>query len=328
MLEFVNKLAARSVDPTLFLIGMGFDYAPGVVLLGAVVFKFIEHAKNRQQLDKEAQNWFATREMTILVILLFPFWLNSFGQFKIEDNVTRYIFFAIGLAALLFATFWHIWAKVNIGKLWSDDIEIKETHPIIIRGAFSLARHPMYASLLLWCAGCSIMLFNFMSFLAVALIFLPLMYKRAKDEEQLLIQKDPDYLLYQNNTRMLTPTIAGWWSIMVRVVLVGMLAYFVIADKMTLPALFFLSFMHLYFGYCFLPEKVAFSYRSKSGMIAVIGLISLYLWHPVIYLNYVIMAMCLYGLKWNCPCMLVYEKYHGCPCFALAKRCFIRGKKD
>ncbi|MBO7448094.1 hypothetical protein J6U78_07160, partial [bacterium] len=68
-------------------------------------------------------------------------------------------------------------------------------------------------------------------------------------------------------------------------------------------------------------EKVAFSYRSKSGMIAVIGLISLYLWHPVIYLNYVIMAMCLYGLKWNCPCMLVYEKYHGCPCFALVKSC-------
>jgi len=170
MLEFVNRLAARSVDPTLFLIGMGFVYATGVVLLVAVVLKFIEHAKSRQKLDKEAQNWFATREMTILVILLFPFWLNSFGQFKIEDNVTRYIFFAIGLVALLFATFWHIWAKVNIGKLWSDDIEIKETHPIIIRGAFSLARHPMYASLLLWCAGCSILLFNFMSFLAIFVV--------------------------------------------------------------------------------------------------------------------------------------------------------------
>ena len=33
------------------------------------------------------------------------------------------------------------------------------------------------------------------------------------------------------------------------------------------------------------------------------------------------MAMCLYGLKWNCPCMLVYEKYHGCPCFAFVKSC-------
>ena len=53
-MEFVNRLAERSIDPALFFIGMGFVYATGVVLLVAVVLKFIEHAKNRQKLDKEA----------------------------------------------------------------------------------------------------------------------------------------------------------------------------------------------------------------------------------------------------------------------------------
>lgn len=321
MLEHILKTANLSINPTLFLIGLGTIYVTGILLLIAVGLKFWEHAKHRQKLDKGTDHFFSTREMTIGVLLLFPFWVNSIGQFKIHDTITQYIFFGVGAVMVLFAIIWHIWAKINIGFMWSDGIEIKKKHSLITHGAFGIARHPMYASLLMWCWGGSFMMFNWVTLLFVSFVFLPLMVRRAKDEEKNLLQKNKDYQLYQRNVRMLVPTTSSASSVIIRIILLALLVYFVLTDTITIPVLFLLVGLHLYFGYSFLPEKVAFSYRSKSGMIGVIGLLSIYVWHPIIYFYYVIMAMCLYGLKWNCPCMLVYEKYHMCPCFVLLKKC-------
>ena len=320
MLEHILKTANLSINPTLFLIGLGVIYLTGILLLIAVALKFWEHAKHRQTLDKETKHFFSTREMTICVLLQFAFWLNSIGQFKIQNITTQYIFFGVGTIMVLFAIVWHIWAKINIGFMWSDDIEIKKNHTLITYGAFAIARHPMYASLLMWCWGAGFMMFNWATLLAVSFLFLPLMIERAKDEEKNLLQKNKDYQLYQRNVRMLVPTTSGASSVTIRIILLVLLFYFVWTDNITIAVLCLLVGLHLYFGYSFLPEKVAFSYRSKSGMIGVIGLLS-FIWHPIIYLYYVIMGMCLYGLKWNCPCMLVYEKYHMCPCFVLLKKC-------
>ena len=54
-------------------------------------------------------------------------------------------------------------------------------------------------------------------------------------------------------------------------------------------------------SFSFIPEKVAFSYRSKSIMIGLIGLLSIYVWPPICNFYYIIMAMSLFGLRWNCP---------------------------
>ena len=193
ILNHILKTASLSVNPTLFLMGITLIYLTGILLLIAVGLKFWEHAKHRQSLDKETLHFFSTREMTICVLLLMPFWTNSIGQFHINDFITQYIFFAIGTIMLLFAFCWHVWAKINIGFMWSDDIEIKKEHTLITHGAFAIARHPMYASLLMWCWGASLMTFNWIALLAVSFIFLPLMVVRAKDEEKNLLAKNKDY---------------------------------------------------------------------------------------------------------------------------------------
>ena len=325
LLRYIFKVAHFSINPMLFLWGMGLLYLTGIVLLVAVGIKFWQHARYHQKLDKETRHFFSTQEMVFCVLFLFMFWLNSIGQFPLRDNLaTQCIFFTIGAAMILFAVCWHIYAKVNIGFMWSDDIEIKKEHKLVTHGAFALARHPMYASLLMWCWGGCLITFNWVAMLLTTFGFLPLMIKRAKDEEKDLLKKNKDYQLYQRNVRMLVPTVSGNASLFIRVILLALLGYFVETNTVTLPALILLVGLHLYFGYAFVPEKVAFSYRSKSGMIAVLGLISLYIWQPAIYFCYIIMAMCLYGLKWDCPCMLVYEKYHGCPCFALFKKCMCK----
>ena len=135
---------------------------------------------------------------------------------------------------VLFAIIWHIWAKINIGFMWSDDIEIKTKHTLITYGAFSIARHPMYASLLMWCWGASFMMFNWATLLGVSFLFLPLMIKRAKDEEANLVVKNKDYKIFQQNVRMLVPTTAGAVSVIIRIILLALLFYFVWLCKINL----------------------------------------------------------------------------------------------
>jgi len=47
-------------------------------------------------------------------------------------------------------------------------------------------------------------------------------------------------------------------------------------------------------------------------------------WSRAGYLLYFLLLMFVHGLLFNYPCMLVYERYHGWPCFGLLKRCFIK----
>lgn len=321
MIELFMKVADASVNPSLFLYGMGCVYLSGLVLLVAVVVKFFEHARNHQPLKSEQKHNFSTMEMTVCVLMLFPFWVNSIGQIEMNE-FTQYAYFAVGFIMLLLSIVWHIWAKINIKYMWSDGIEIKQEHNLVTNGAFAVARHPMYASLLMWCWGASLMMFNWITLLLVTIVFLPLLIKRAKDEEKALCSVNTDYLLYQRNVNMLTPTVSGILAVMVKVAAVGILGYFVWVG-MSLAALVLMFFIHLYLGYSLKPEKVAFSYRSKSGMMVVVWALSVF-WQPVYYIFWLILFMFVYGLKFNCPCMMVYDKYQRCPCFALLGKCVIR----
>lgn len=321
MLDLIRRVANQSADPLLFIVGMSILYLTGLILLAAAVFKFLEHAARPQRLAKNRTHPFSTREMTACVLALFPFWFYSVGQIKM-GSALQAIYFGVGLASILWAVAWHIWAKVSIRAMWSDGIEIKEDHRLIATGAFALSRHPMYASLLLWCWGASLMMFNWVTLALTSLAILPLMIARARAEEKELIVSQPDYRLYQENIRMLTPTLRGSYADVIKIAAI-LLFGFCIWRGITLTSLVLLFAVHIYLGFSLTPEKVAFSYRSKSGMMIVFWGISL-LWHPIYYLLYVVLAMFIYGMRFNCPCMIVYNKYHRCPCFDVARRCFLK----
>lgn len=320
MLQMYSELLKNAQDTTLLLAGLGAVYISGIILLFAVFFKFFEHFLSPQKLKKDRKHFFSTFGMTLLVIILFNFWHAAIGQFQFQNKITQYIWFSLGLFLIFAGIIWHIKSKIDIGKLWSDSIEIKDEHPLVQSGAYSLARHPMYASLLMWCFGASLVMFNWATLAITGFIFTPLMYLRAKAEENELTQVNPDYILYKNNVKMLCPTLNGNLAILIRILAVLPFIYFMIKG-IHLPEIVLLVFIHLYLGYSLTPEKVAFSYRSKSGIIPIVWLISKF-WHPIYYFLWVVIAMLIYGLKWDCPCMILYGKYGGCPCFKLIKKIF------
>jgi len=321
MLDLIQRIANQSINPFLFIAGISIIYLTGLVLLIAAALKFLEHAAISHKIAKKITHPFSTREMIVCIVVLFPFWLRSIGQIKMNATLQS-VYFGIGVVLIICAVIWHIWAKFNIRTMWSDGIEIKQDHRLISTGAYALARHPMYASLLLWCWSASLMMFNWITLTISTLVILPLMIARARAEERELSKVLPDYLSYQENVHMLAPTISGFYAVAVKIMAIYLLGYY-IWQGLTLPSVILLFAIHLYLGYSLTPEKVAFSYRSKSGMMIAVWGLSL-LWHPIYYLLYVILAMFIYGLKFNCPCMIIYNKYQRCPCFDLAAKCVIK----
>ena len=314
-----SEFAKYSVNHNLYLYGIYLVNTTGIILLIAVFYKFFEHFLKHQALKKNRKHFFSTFGMTLLVIVLFNFWNGSFGQFKHIGLITQYIYFAFGSILMLLGLGWHIWSKVNIGKFWSDSIEIKEDHSLVQTGAYKWARHPMYASLLMWCFGAGFVMFNWATILICAAVFFPLMIIRAKAEEAELLKVNIDYNIYKQNTKMLCPTLKGATAIIVRVLALALFVYFVIKG-INLSELLLLFFIQMYLGYSLTPEKVAFSYRSKSFIMVVVWLLAKFVYPPIYYFYYIMILMFAYGLKWNCPCMIVYEKFGGCPCFKLVKK--------
>lgn len=71
---------------------------------------------------------------------------------------------------------------------------------LITNGAFSISRHPIYMSILAITLGYAVFeasLFKFIIFLVLWLLF----YFKSKYEEQLLVDKFPQYSNYQQKTR-------------------------------------------------------------------------------------------------------------------------------
>jgi protein-S-isoprenylcysteine O-methyltransferase Ste14 len=308
------------------MIGYIFLWITILPILGSVLLKFLQHKKiTAPMIAKEQKHSVATLSMAVVVACIFPFIANRIGILDVSDNTLVYLYFAFGLFFMVFGCFWHLWAKLSLGKFWSDTIKTHKKHNIVENGAYHLSRHPMYGSLFLWMIGASFVTINWAALLITFFIFLPMIIFRAKAEESLLIQSNPEYVFYQNNVRMLLPSLGGVLAIWIKVAIVVILGYFIYVG-ITFSALVFLSIIHILLGYSLLPEKVAFSYRSKTGMMIFVWILS-YIWAPFYYFYYLIFFMFVYGLVFTCPCMYVYNKFGHCPCFSvLGKICTLKRK--
>ncbi len=97
--------------------------------------------------------------------------------------------------------------RLHLGSNWANHIKIYEEHVLITSGAYSIVRHPLYSSIMLMLLGGSLAYRNYLSLLLTALVFIPFMYYRAKQEETLLSQEFENYQEFKSKTGMFFPRI-------------------------------------------------------------------------------------------------------------------------
>ncbi len=99
--------------------------------------------------------------------------------------------------------------NTDLGKHWSPSLELKEDHRLVTDGVYRQIRHPMYLSLLIFAAGQTLALPNYVAGPASLVTMIVVVAFRLRAEERLMIEEFGDaYEAYRKRTDRLIP---GLW---------------------------------------------------------------------------------------------------------------------
>ncbi len=102
----------------------------------------------------------------------------------------------------------NIAGRLKLGGNWGNQIHIYEGHTLITDGIYKYVRHPLYASTILMLVGFSLLFFNIVILLSVALIFTPFMVYRARQEDDMLLAAfQDDFIRYRSVTGSFFPKL-------------------------------------------------------------------------------------------------------------------------
>lgn len=319
---YKNMIIAKDI---IFFSGLVLMWLSALIISISVIYKFIKNKFIKKEKIVSKNQFIETFTMgAVIIIILNVLQLNIFVYQP--DVIVRVYCLIYGLIFIIISLWMHIKAKIEIGKFWSNQIEIIQDHKMITTGVYSTVRHPMYSSLIIWLFSLDVIFLNYSSFILTIFLFIPMMFIRAKNEDKELQKIDKTgYSIYSNNVKLLLPGFDGQLSIGLRLVTILFIGYSLIFYKITVEIFIFLFVVHFITGLIISIPKVRFSFINKSFIMLIFFIISLFV-KEAVFLFYIIVFFDLYGLFFNCPCMWLYEKFNGCPCIGLLKNTFFNCK--
>jgi protein-S-isoprenylcysteine O-methyltransferase Ste14 len=177
-----------------------------LVVFVAVLIDFFEFQK-RSAVKKEKKSIVETGTMFLFFFLFYALIRFKIGQLDFHLIAPRILLPAIGTLILVVGCFVNVKGRLNLGKNWSNQIKIYADHSFVSSGIYSFVRHPLYASIAWMFFGASLIYFNYLAFLSNLVIFIPFMYYRAKQEEDMLTKEFEDYKNYQIKVGMFFPKL-------------------------------------------------------------------------------------------------------------------------
>jgi protein-S-isoprenylcysteine O-methyltransferase Ste14 len=157
--------------------------------------------------EKHVRTWDSRAyRIPILVgaVLLTPWTAQVLGEQRLWNpgNAGTYVLAAITLAGTLFT--W--WARIHLGRFWSNAITRKEGHRIVDTGPYGLVRHPIYTGLIAAMFATGIAVGTVTALLGAFLIALGLWQKARMEEGFLTTELGADaYGPYCRRVPMLIP---------------------------------------------------------------------------------------------------------------------------
>lgn len=108
--------------------------------------------------------------------------------------------FAVALCGIALA----LWARVHLGRYWSDKVELKVDHQLIRTGPYAYLRHPIYSGVLLGVAGTALLVGEWRGVLAFFILLINYVIK-AKKEERILAGAFGDFADHRKQAGFLLP---------------------------------------------------------------------------------------------------------------------------
>ncbi|MBV9533324.1 MAG: isoprenylcysteine carboxylmethyltransferase family protein [Bradyrhizobium sp.] len=149
-------------------------------------------------------SWVYRLPILLGAILLMPLTARLAGARPLY-NVGTFGTYVLALVALLGVSFtW--WARIHLGRLWSNAITHKEDHRIIHTGPYGMVRHPIYTGLMTALLATGLALATWTALLGAFLISFGEWQKARMEEGFLSAELGPEaYRAYSRHVPMIVP---------------------------------------------------------------------------------------------------------------------------
>jgi len=143
-------------------------------------------------------------------LMLVAFWLivaqpeifPDAATSMLPDGIYRFL---LEMALTLSGMGLSIWARVHLGRNWSQAVTLKKDHQLIQSGPYRWLRHPIYTGLLLAIAGCVAKEANLTAVLAWMLVAVALVKKLCLEEKWLAGEFNQNWQEYVKKSYRLLP---------------------------------------------------------------------------------------------------------------------------
>lgn len=136
------------------------------------------------------------------LVYIFTPWL-SFADYRLPSwaGWTGAAIFAISL--------WVFWrAHAALGRYWSDSVQLRQGHQLVMSGIYRHIRHPMYTFGWLLGIAQALLLWNWVVAMAGLASFALLYFQRVRHEEQMMLEQFGEaYRAYMERTGRVMPRL-------------------------------------------------------------------------------------------------------------------------
>lgn len=305
--QIQQSLAAMGGNNRFFIASLILTLLTVLALAVSITLKFMEEPAQDKRIEQFCP--VSTLTMSLFFIAFMPLIRFRIGVHDM-DSITGGTYFLAGALLAVGSTLFNIYARSHIREFWSDQIVMRQEHHIVMDGPYAFVRHPMYASLILYGLGLSMMFQNYAMLLMTLFVFVPLMFYRAgAEEKQLEGLGAPQYRDYRKKTPFLIPILEKRLQWAVRWLGIAFFVATLIRNKFGFEEILFLSLYYWLIAYFVDIPKVRFSYRMKAFALLVVYIVSLKI-PNAFYFYYLLFSFAIIGMKYNCPAMMMYLMFN------------------
>jgi len=102
-----------------------------------------------------------------------------------------------------------LWARIHLGKYWSDKVVLRDDHQLIRSGPYAYMRHPIYSGVLLGVLGTALIVDQWRGLVAFALLLANYTIKAKREERILADRFNQQFEQHQSGTGFLLPRLRG-----------------------------------------------------------------------------------------------------------------------
>jgi protein-S-isoprenylcysteine O-methyltransferase Ste14 len=172
----------------------------------AILIDFVRYHQPHKN-KKKTTSKVETGTMFLFFLIYYLLLCLKPGKLDISSNSLCFVFLFIGSILIICGCYVNVKGRIILKHNWANQATIYHNQTMVSNSVYKYVRHPLYASLIWMLIGGSFIYLHYLAFLSVIFIFIPMMYYRARQEEQLLLSEFPEYLKYTQQVGMFFPKI-------------------------------------------------------------------------------------------------------------------------